>query len=306
MYTILGANGIIATELAKSLHQMKLPVRLVSRNPKIVAQGDELFQADLLDAEACKNAVKGSEMVFLTVGLQYNTKIWQNNWPKLIENVVRACQLNQVKLVFFDNVYLYGKVLGEMTENTPINPCSKKGEVRARVAEFLVKEMGNAQLIGRSADFIGHTDLSFISELVFKRMAAGKAAQWMLSPDLLHNYTYVKDAGKALAMLATHAESFGQVWHLPSDSNYINGRRLVEISAEVLQVPNKVKPIPKFMLATLGLFIPVIKESMEMLYQLENPYLFSSSKFDVHFGLITTPIEKVIQETALSYRSISI
>ena len=164
----------------------------------------------------------------------------------------------------------------------------------------------SAQLIGRSADFIGHTDLSFISELVFKRMAAGKAAQWMLSPDLLHNYTYVKDAGKALAMLATHAESFGQVWHLPSDSNYINGRRLVEISAEVLQVPNKVKPIPKFMLAALGLFIPVIKESMEMLYQLENPYLFSSSKFDAHFGLITTPIEKVIHQTALSYRSISI
>jgi len=31
------------------------------------------------------------------------------------------------RLVFFDNVYMYGKVEGVMTEQTPFHPCSKKG-----------------------------------------------------------------------------------------------------------------------------------------------------------------------------------
>ena len=30
------------------------------------------------------------------------------------------------KLIFFDNVYMYGKVNGIMTEETAFNPCSKK------------------------------------------------------------------------------------------------------------------------------------------------------------------------------------
>jgi nucleoside-diphosphate-sugar epimerase len=301
MQTILGANGIIATELAKSLHQMNLPVRLVSRNPKIVKSGDDLYKADLLNYEECKAAVKGSDLVYLTAGLSYNTKIWQNDWPKLIENVVKACQFHQVKLVFFDNVYLYGKVSGEMTEQTPTNPCSKKGEVRAKVVEFLEREMGNAQLIGRSADFIGHTEMSFLTEMVFKRLAAGKSAQWMLNPETLHTYTYVKDAGKALAILGNTPEAFGQAWHLPADSKYITGRELVEIAAINLHAKNKISSIPKWMLSALGLFVPVLKENMEMLYQMESPYYFSSAKFDNKFGKMATPIRQAIKETALSY-----
>ncbi len=301
MITILGANGIISTELAKALHQLNTPIRLVSRNPKIVNQGDELFKANLLNAEECKSAVKGSDLVFLTVGLPYNLKVWQKDWPILIENVVKACQFHHVKLVFFDNVYLYGKVSGEMTENTKVNPSSKKGEVRAKVVEFLEKEMGNGQLIGRSADFIGHTDLSFLSEMVFKRLAVGKEAQWMLNPDTLHTFTYVKDAGKALALLGNTPEAFGQAWHLPSDSKYITGRELVEIATNSLHLKNKISSIPKWMLSALGLFIPPIKENMEMLYQMENPYLFNSSKFENKFDLKATPIRQAVKETALSY-----
>jgi nucleoside-diphosphate-sugar epimerase len=218
---------------------------------------------------------------------------------------VKACQFHQVKLVFFDNIYLYGKVSGEMTEQTSVNPCSKKGEVRAKVAEFLEKEMGNAHTIGRSADFIGHTEMSFLTQMVFKRLAAGKSAQWMLNPETLHTYTYVKDAGKALALLGNTADSFGQAWHLPADAKYISGIELVEIAAISLNAKNKISSIPKWMLSALGLFIPVVKENMEMLYQMENPYLFSSKKFDNKFGKMATPIREVVKETALSYKWVS-
>lgn len=50
MQVILGANGIIGTELAKALTQYNTPVRIVSRNPKQLVPGAGLLSTNLLDA----------------------------------------------------------------------------------------------------------------------------------------------------------------------------------------------------------------------------------------------------------------
>ena len=81
MQTILGAGGTIANELAKALSEFTNQIRLVSRQPKPVNETDQLVVADLTDAQATEQAVKGSEVVYLTVGLPYRTKIWQKHWP---------------------------------------------------------------------------------------------------------------------------------------------------------------------------------------------------------------------------------
>ncbi|MCD6374909.1 MAG: NAD(P)H-binding protein [Caldisericaceae bacterium] len=81
MQTILGAGGTIANELARALQDFTNQIRLVSRQPKPVNETDQLVVADLTDAQATEQAVKGSEVVYLTVGLPYRTKIWQKHWP---------------------------------------------------------------------------------------------------------------------------------------------------------------------------------------------------------------------------------
>ena len=117
--------------MPKELHRSYTKdIRLVSRNPKQVNPTDQLFKADLLNRDQVMEAVKGSEVVYLTVGIQYSAKIWAEQWPVIMRNVVDACIAHKAKLVFFDNVYSYGKVDGIMTEETPYNPCSKKGTVR--------------------------------------------------------------------------------------------------------------------------------------------------------------------------------
>ena len=158
MQTILGANGIIATEIAKVLPQYTNRIRLVSRTPKKVNESDELFVADLLDAQQTYDAVRGSEVVYLTAGLKYNIKIWEKQWPILMKNVIDACKAHKAKLVFFDNVYMYGYVENSMTEATPIKPSSQKGEVRAKIAQMILDEVANGSLealIARAADFYG-------------------------------------------------------------------------------------------------------------------------------------------------------
>ena len=306
MQTILGANGIIATELAKALTQYTTKIRLVSRNPRKVNDTDEVFSADLTDPEQTLVAVAGSEVVYLTAGLQYNIKIWRKLWPVIMRNVIDACKKNNSKLVFFDNLYLYGKVTGWMTEETPVNPCSKKGEVRAAIAKMLMDEVNQGNIVAlivRSADFYGpNTPLSFVSVMLFDNLAKGKKAQWMLNDSVKHSLTYTPDAGKATALLGNTTSAFGQVWHLPTDKHPLNGKEIIAMAAKEFGIPPKHITLPKWLLQIVALFNPIVKESIEMLYQSEADYLFDSAKFDSAFTFHTTTYAEGIAETVRSIK----
>lgn len=287
MQTILGSGGIIANHLATSLPGYTNTIRLVSRNPRTVTGKEELLSADLMSAEQVMKAVKGSEIVYLTAGLQYNIKVWQEQWPTLMQNVINACRENGSKLVFFDNVYMYGKVDGPMNEETPFNPCSRKGEVRAKIASMILEEVAKGSLtalIARSADFYGpETYNSYLEMMVFANMKKGKSAQIMISKNLKHSFTYTPDAAKATALLGNTPSAFNQTWHLPTDIHVLTGQQFVEIAAKVLNVKPKITVLPKLMIQMAGLFNPLIKESVEMLYQYDSDYIFDSGKFDKAF-----------------------
>jgi nucleoside-diphosphate-sugar epimerase len=145
MQTILGAGGTIATDLARDLTAYTRNIRLVSRNPRKINDTDQLFPADLTRREDVFRAVEGSEVVYLTVGFEYDTKVWRERWPPLMAHVIAACKRYGAKLVFFDNVYMYDRnALSRMTEETPVRPSSKKGEVRARIAQMLLMKCRRA------------------------------------------------------------------------------------------------------------------------------------------------------------------
>ncbi len=286
MQTILGSGGAIGSELAKILPRYTDKIRLVSRNPKAVNSTDELFKADITDAAQVENAVRNSEVVYLTAGLQYNIKVWQETWSKIMTNTINACEKNNCKLVFFDNVYSYGKVDGWMKESTPLNPSSKKGEVRAKIAGQLMDEVkkGNLKaLIARAADFYGSTPNSIPFVLIFEKLKKGKSAQLFASDSRKHTYTYTPDAARATALLGNTASAYNRVWHLPTDRNAMTGKQFVEAVAAAYIKKPKYMVLKKWMIELTGLFNPVINEFVEMLYQYEYDYLFDSSDFENKF-----------------------
>lgn len=292
MHTILGANGAIALGIARELASHNLPIRLVSRNPRTVNSSDILHSADITKRENVFEAVKGSEVVYLTAGFQYNIRVWRETWPEVMRNVLDACHEANAKLVFFDNVYMYGKVEGWMTEETPINPCSKKGEVRAHIAQMLLDDVkaGKVQaLIARAADFYGpETPNSFFNEMVLKNLHKGKKAQLMMSATTRHTFTYTHDGGKATALLGMTQSAYNQVWHLPTDRNAMTGAEFVRVAGEVLGKDAQYSVLAKWMIQMAGLFDGNIKEAVEMLYQSEYDYLFDSSKFEKAFSFQPT------------------
>jgi nucleoside-diphosphate-sugar epimerase len=303
MQTILGYKGAIGKSLALALKKYTRNVRLVSREP---AAGDanlgELMAANLLSEQGTADAVAGSSVVYLTVGLPYQTKIWEAQWPVLMRNVLRACERHEAKLVFFDNVYMYGKVAGAMTEATPFRPVSRIGEVRAGIALEMLEAMAKGKingLIARSADFYGPgVQHSYLCQMVIKRLKEGKKAQLMANRHTLHSYTYTPDAAYATVLLGNTPEAFQQTWHLPTDPDTLTGEGMVQLVASVLKVKPRATVLPTWSLALLSPFVPMVRENMEMLYQNQYDYVFDSQKFLNAFPAFTyTPYEEGVRET---------
>jgi nucleoside-diphosphate-sugar epimerase len=301
MQTILGANGVIGNELSKILPQYTDKVRQVSRHPKQVNATDELFPADLLDAKAVSDVVKGSEVAYLVAGLKYDAGVWADQWPRVMRNSIDACKRHGTRLVFFDNVYAYGKVDGAMTENTPYNPCSRKGEVRAKIATTLMDEARRGELqamIIRAADFYGPgAALSLTHATVFERLRANKSPQWVGNAKAVHSFTYTPDAGRSVALLGNTASAYGQVWHALTSKEEMTGEGFVRLACELAGQPYKLQVAPGWMLNLMGLFMPVLRENREMMYQFEHDYRFDSSKLVKTFNSAPTDYRTGIKAT---------
>jgi nucleoside-diphosphate-sugar epimerase len=301
MQTILGANGVIGRELSRRLPEYSDRIRQVSRSPKPVNATDELFSADLLDAKATADAVAGSTVSYLVAGLKYDHKVWEEQWPTVMRNAIDACKRHGSALVFFDNVYAYGRVDGVMTEDTPYNPRSRKGEVRARIATTLMDEVKRGELramIVRAADFYGPgASLSVTHATVTERLKAKKTPQWLGNAKAVHTFTYTPDAGRSLAVLGNTASAYGQVWHALTSKEPITGEQYVGIACELSRRPYALQVAPRWMLFLMGIFVPVVRENMELLYQFECDYRFDSSMVERALGLAATGYREGIAAT---------
>jgi nucleoside-diphosphate-sugar epimerase len=302
LHTILGANGTIASELIPILKSSGERIRLVSRNPKQI-EGTEAFPADVLNRDQVFQAVKGSDIVYLLVGLQYDTKIWKASWPVIMRNTIEACKAYKAKLIFFDNIYMYGRVKGKITESTPFNPCSEKGKIRAEIDEMLLEEMKSGSLkaiIAKAADFYGPraTNTSGPYIMIFDRLKKGKSAQCFISAKQIHTYTYTPDAAAGLYMLAVTESAYSQTWHLPSTLPAISAESFISIAAKYMTAKPKIQTLPKWLITIVGIFVPIMREMKEMLYQNEFSYEFDSSKFEKAFQFKPTSYEEGIRQTA--------
>ena len=207
-----------------------------------------------------------------------------------MSNVIASCIKHQSKLVFFDNVYaIGGDNVNHITEDSPISPSSKKGEVRAAVDKLILDQVKKGSLhaiIARAPDFFGPVKKqnSLLLNLVYDNLAKGKAAQWFCNADVVHTMGYTPDLAKGTAILGNTDNAFNQVWNLPVDMNALTGREWVELFASEMNKNNKVQVLPLWALKLLGIFVPILREMPEMMYQFDRPYVFDCSKFIGRFN----------------------
>ncbi|MEV0061938.1 NAD-dependent epimerase/dehydratase family protein [Nocardia sp. NPDC050718] len=282
--TILGANGQIGTELAHELHRrFTQDIRLVSRNPRRLHDTDELVTANLMDAEQTAAAVAGSEIVYLTVGLPPDAKLWADQLPVMMANTIAACEKHGAKLVFFDNTYMYPMNGDPQTEQTRFAPAGSKARTRAAMATMLLDAMAAGRVeavICRAPEFYGPGKTqSFTNAMVFEPIAAGKRPRVPSRDDTVRTLIWTPDASRAMALIGNTPSAYGQTWHLPCDDDRVTYRGLIELASASWgrEIDYSVMKRPAFFFARL--FNQGVRELWELLPRYEANNFFVSDKF---------------------------
>ena len=276
MQTILGANGQIAIELAKELKRnFTSDIRQVSRNPLKVNDSDTIFPADLLNKDLTDEAVKGSEIAYLTIGFPMDTELWLKAFPVVMRNVIDACIKYDTKLVFFDNTYMYSQNSEPLTEETLFDPVGEKGEVRAEITNMLLEEMESKSInavICRAPEFYGPDKTQSITNgLIFRNIEKNRTLRVLLKDDTLRTLIWTPDASKATALLGNSNDAYGETWHLPCDDNRLTYKQFIGYASEVVGRGLPYDILNKDDIAN--------EELIELLPRYEEHNIFDSSKF---------------------------
>ena len=300
LHVVLGA-GQIGSLLAHRLLERGHRVRQVRQGPAGEARpGLEWLSGDVADPAFAERAARGARVVYHCVNPPYHRR--QRLLEPIARGILHGVRAADAKLVVLDNLYMYGRCERPFTEDGPMRPVSRKGELRARVARLYAEAhaRGEARVTsGRASDFFGPgiTLAAIFGERNYRRLLAGKPAEAFGDPDAPHAYSYGPDVAEALAVLGERAEADGEVWHLPAVPAEPT-RKLLERLARALGVEPRVVRVPDAVLKVLGVFDPIVREVPEMTYQWKAPFLLDDSRFRRTFGQRPTPLADAVAATA--------
>lgn len=273
-------------------------MRAVSRS----GQGESLpgvehLRGDATDSESLKTLCRDATVIYHCVNVPYTQ--WLTHLLPIAQAVVAAAGTVGARLVVVDNLYMYGPPTGPMTETSPRAPRGRKGRSRARLEDYFLNahRAGAVRLtIGRASDFYGVVANSAPNFLVITPASHGKPASWLGTLDAPHTLSYLPDVARGLITLGERDEALGEVWHLPA-ADPLTGRQFIELVFSELDRPPRMRVISRPMMLLAGLFSSMIRESLEVLYQFERPFVMDSSKFVRAFGQHSTPHRDAIRQT---------
>lgn len=277
-FVVLGA-GQIGALVAQKLTARGEPVKVVRRSSG----------GDLSDFMFAQKAAAGARAIIHCAVPPYHQ--WLTQLEPLNAGVLHAAKTSKAPLIVLDNLYGYGKPTAPLTETSPVNPCSRKGELRARIAEQQLDahRRGDARVaIARASDFYGPnvTLAATFGERFLGRVVKGQSGECFGDPTLPHSYSYAGDVADGLITLALESErSVGEVWHLPVAQTE-STESIVKRFGRALGFAKELQTntIPSLVLRVMALFVPAVKELLEMRYQWQLPFVLDDSKFRSSFG----------------------
>jgi nucleoside-diphosphate-sugar epimerase len=299
LYTIFGA-GQVGLRLAHALLDRGFRVRLVRRGPAgAPRQGLVWMSGDVTDRHFADEAASGAAVVYNCVNPPDYGR-WEGVLEPLARAVRGAATRAGARLVVLDCLYMIGvPERSPFDEDTPMRPCSSKGELRAMLVEELFEAHRRGELevsSGRASDFFGpDTPLSVLfNPRSLARLRAGKSVEVFGDPDLSHGYSYTPDVARGLVELGTRPEAVGKVFHLPL-AWAGSSRELVARAGALLGVAGTVRAVPNWALSAIGLLSPTMRAVREMVYQWEHPYVIDDRRFRSCFGIAATPIDEALR-----------
>lgn len=306
LHVVFG-TGPLGQSVMRELLQRGATVRMVNRSGRRgeIPAAVEVVAGDAYSADSVRGLTAGAAVVYQCAQPEYHE--WVTKFRPLQAAIVEGVSGNKgTKLIVAENLYMYGAVNGPIHEGLPYTAHTRKGKIRAEMAEALLAAHREGKIrvaMARGSDFFGPGVLgSSMGERVFYPALEGKPASIGGRLDVPHTMTYIDDFGKALVILGERDEALGQAWHVPNDAPLTQGQFIDLISKE-LGVPVKANTMGRMMLRIGGLFVPAAREMIEMMYEFEQPFVVDSSKFERTFGMKATPIQEAIRATVAWYKA---
>jgi nucleoside-diphosphate-sugar epimerase len=295
---VIFGTGPLGRWTAEALLQMGKTVVMVNRSGKMLDQPASvtLIAADAYDTINNIEITRGAAVIYQCAQPPYYE--WAQKFPSLQKAILTAAIENGAKLVVGDNLYMYGHFQGALKEDSPVQPDTVKGRVRAAMAQEILDAHHSGKVkaaIGRASDFFGPYDTA-LTGYAIQPAVSGKTVNLLGRLDQPHTFTYIKDFGTLLAALGTHEEALGQIWFAPS-MPALTQAEFVRIMQESLGRPVKAMPGGPLLMRFLGMFNKVIRETVEMMYQWTNPFVVDTTKAQQAFALLPTPMPQAMQET---------
>lgn len=301
LHVIFGA-GQVGRPLARFLLEAGKRVRIVKRSPGGAPPGTEVIQGDAADPAFCAQAARGATTVYHCMNPPYDAQLWAELLPCWMDNLITATARTAARLVVLDNVYMLGRPGGRpLDDDTPPNPCSRKGEIRARVAERLFEAHRRGDVLatsGRASDFYGPGGtLTLLGDQFWRPALAGKTVWLPFDPDVTHTYHYIPDVAAGLMTLGcATADVYGRPWMLPC-APAESTRQLVERFSRRLGRNIKLARAPHWTVTAIGLFVPFLRQLDEMLYQWHEPFVISDRRFRERFQQKPTDVDQAVAAT---------
>ena len=305
-HVIVGA-GPVGSSLARILAGDGEPVIVVTRSgSELGGDGIRSIAADASDPEALTRIASGAAAIYNCANPGSYTQ-WERLWPPLGSALLTAAESTGAVLVTMSNLYGYGPVTEPMTAQMPLNPTDHKGALRARMWEEAraAHEAGRIRATeARASDYIGPT-LPVASGLLARYAQAtlvGKPASVFADPDVPHAWTAIDDVARTLVMLGRDERAWGRPWLVPSNPPVSVREALRELSTAVGAPEPRLRVVPRWLLKTGGLVVPLLREVDGMLYQFDAPFEVDATETEQTFGIRPTNWDQLLAETARAWR----
>lgn len=313
LHVIFG-TGPMGTGIARELLKRGQTVRMVNRSGRqpLDLPPVEVCAGDAYNADFVRDMTQGAAVVYQAAQPEYHQ--WVTHFPQLQDAIVAGLTAagssaeSRPRLAVVENLYMYGQADGPMREDTPYNAHTRKGKVRAAMAESLLATHRAGALrvvMARGSDFFGPND-PVSGGFHYQPALAGRTVNGYGNIDAPHTATFTEDFARALVMLAAQDDTFGQAWHVPNAPTISQRAYLNMIFAAAGTTP-KINAVSPLMMRLVGVFSTGAREMVEMMYQFAGSFVVDHSKFAARFGTTgeaaPTPLDEAVRRTVAWFRA---
>jgi nucleoside-diphosphate-sugar epimerase len=295
--SVIVGSGSIGSAIAQLLVDRGDTVTMVTRSGRGPAHRQiKLVAADASDARRLSSLTEGAATLYNCANPKYTE--WEKLWHPMNDAMIAAAKSAGAVYMITGNLYGYGpQPGGHMTESTPLAAVGRKGKVRIKMWRDALNS-GVRTVEVRGSDYIGAGAVGIFSSVLLPAIAKGGTAYIPGNPDLPHSFTYTGDMARTMVTLAADDRAYGEAWHaptLPATTIRDLANRYTDLTG---QPRLKLRALPRFVMRTAGLVVPMAREMAEMDYQFYAPFHLDSTRTEDTFGLKPSNLDVPLHEIA--------